>query len=139
MSKQVSELLYRREYSGKGGEPETPEFMIRVFPDEYKQWKKGMYELPSIVYALVLSFLSTDPHSIALVQVVDSFDVFHGKAHAHTGTLERPSNTQLKDAFGSSKFEDVFAFMSEHGHLQPCGRHSNLDGNGKKGMQQQHK
>jgi hypothetical protein len=41
MSKVFCELLFRRPYSGKGGDPETPEFIIRVFPDEFKQWKKG--------------------------------------------------------------------------------------------------
>jgi hypothetical protein len=35
------------------------------------------------------------------------------------------------DAFGSTKFEDIFAFMAEHGHLQPCGKHASLENDAK--------
>lgn len=37
------ELLYKRPYTGKGKEPETPEFMVRIFPDEYKRWKASKF------------------------------------------------------------------------------------------------
>lgn len=49
MSKQYSQLLYRRPYAGKGAEPETPEFIIRVFADEFKEWKKGNL-IPSPIF-----------------------------------------------------------------------------------------
>ncbi len=36
------------------------------------------------------------------------------------------SKEELKVAFGTANFEEVFAFMAEHGHLQNTGKHTGL-------------
>ncbi len=66
-----------------------------------------------------------------LVEVVDAWEVFIAKSRTHTGVLERPSRAQLHDAFGTHKFEDIFAFMAQHGHLHAAGKHSALTGEDK--------
>lgn len=75
--------------------------------------------------------LHVDPHEVPLVEVVDAWEVYVAKSRAHTGVLERPSHAQLVDAFGSYKFEDVFAFMAQHGHLHNTGKHTALTGEDK--------
>ena len=66
-----------------------------------------------------------------LVEVVDAFEVFISKSRTHTGVLERPSHAQLQDAFGSHKFEEVFAFMAQRGHLHHTGKNASLTGEDK--------
>lgn len=34
-------LIYKRAYHAVGSEPETPEFLIRVLPEEFLAWKKS--------------------------------------------------------------------------------------------------
>lgn len=67
-------------------------------------------------------------HSIALLEFISVPEVFISENSGHAGTLGRPSNELLVEAFKSSKFEDVFAFLAEHGHLQASGHHANLRG-----------
>lgn len=37
------ELLYKHPYEGKGNDPESPEFIVRIYPDKFEQWKKGTF------------------------------------------------------------------------------------------------
>lgn len=72
-----------------------------------------------------------DPSSISLVEVVDVPEVFIADTRAHTGHLQRPSRQQLLDTFDTFHFEEIFAFMCDHGHLQPAKHHGDLKGNEK--------
>ena len=127
-----SELLYKRAYAGKGQERETPEFMVRVNADAFKKWKAskiGVYlASQSFIVVKLYTVLEIDPKEVPLIDVVDAWEIFIAESHAHTGVLERPSHKQLKDAFGSHKFEDIFSFMAQHGHLRPTGKHATLNG-----------
>eukprot|EP01039_Chlorochromonas_danica_P004980 gene4980-5468_t len=106
-------LLYQRPYTGVGNLPETPEFIIRVKIEDYNRWIK-------------------DPHSVALVEVVDAWEVFVTKtSRAHSGTLERPSRQELEETFGTSDFETIFKFMVENGHIQHAGHQTTLEGHEK--------
>lgn len=106
-SKEFCELLYKRPYTGKGQEPETPEFIVLVLPSEFERWK-------------------AHPNEVALVEVVDAMEVFVSRNRAHTGKLEHATKAQLQDAFGSDKFEDIFAFMAAHGHLTKPPKHADF-------------
>lgn len=70
--------------------------------------------------------MKIDPNEVPLVEVVDAWEVFIAKSGTHTGVLERPSRAQLHDVFGTHKFEDIFTFMSQHGHLHSIGKHTAL-------------
>jgi ribosome maturation protein Sdo1 len=61
-----------------------------------------------------------------VVEVVDAPEVFICD-HGHTGKLSRPTKAQLEDAFHTTKFDDIFQFMAQHGHLQSTGHHSTLN------------
>lgn len=97
-AKEYRELIYKRPYAGKGQEPESPEFIVIVHAEEFERYK-------------------ADPSSVSLVEVVDACEVFVSHNRTHTGKLEHATNAQLEDVFGSHKFEDVFGFMCEHGHI----------------------
>jgi ribosome maturation protein Sdo1 len=105
--KEYSELLFKRPYTGVGQEPETPEFVVLVLPEEFQLWK-------------------ADHSKVPLVEVVDSMEVFIAEHRAHTGKLQHPSNAQLDDAFGTHKFEEIFAIMAEQGHLIHAPKHADF-------------
>jgi hypothetical protein len=71
-----------------------------------------------------------EPNKVAVVGIVDAPEVFIADTHAHTGHLFRPSHRLLLDTFGTQNFDEIFAFMVEHGHLQPAGKHADLHGPG---------
>ena len=81
------------------------------------------YFFHTLVNNSILSFFA-DHASIALVEVVESYEVYIG---ARTGTLQRPSHEQLNEVFGTHKFEDIFEFMSTHGQLKHSGKHTSLE------------
>jgi hypothetical protein len=72
-----------------------------------------------------------DPTEIPLTQVVDSWEVYVAHSGAHSGVLDRPSHDLLQEVFGSIKFEDIFAFMAEHGHVKESTRGGDLEGDEK--------
>lgn len=70
--------------------------------------------------------MNTDTSSVPIVEIVDAAEVFITESGRHTGLLARPSKTQLLDVFGSDKFDDIFAFMVQHGQLKNAGKHAGL-------------
>lgn len=46
---ETCDLLYKHPYEGAGANhpPETPEFIIRVYPDELNEWKKSTLPAPN--------------------------------------------------------------------------------------------
>ena len=54
--------------------------------------------------------------TIPLVEIVDSFDVFH-TGQGSQGLLERASKQELDTAFGSSNHNDILPLMLEKGRL----------------------
>lgn len=105
--KEFCELLYKRPYTGKGQESETPEFIVLVLPSEFERWK-------------------AHPNEVALVEVVDAMEVFVSRNRAHTCKLEHATKAQFQDAFDGDKFEDIFAFMAAHGHLTNPPKHADF-------------
>jgi len=121
MPKQYCNLLYKHPYTGGGDlkSTETPEFIIRISPEDFEQWKKSKsFHIILSLLGKLISLSHLEPNETPIVEVVDCYEVFVSRARGHTGTLERPSNKELMDAFGSVKFEDIFNFMAEHGTLQ---------------------
>jgi ribosome maturation protein Sdo1 len=55
--------------------------------------------------------------SIPLAQVVDTFTVFRYDLPGMSGQLERPSNRELEETFGTSKADELLQYMLEHGEL----------------------
>lgn len=56
--------------------------------------------------------------SIAVADVVDSFDIFMYDAPGKNGKLGRPSKRELSDVFGTTKEDEIAAFMLEKGRLE---------------------
>jgi ribosome maturation protein Sdo1 len=54
--------------------------------------------------------------SIALAEVVDSFDVLKFES-GRSGHLSRPSKSELKEIFGTSNDDEVVKFMLQNGSL----------------------
>lgn len=57
-----------------------------------------------------------------LVEIVDSFDVFHTGQGAQ-GLLIRPSKQELENIFGSSKDDEVVTTVLEKGRLEVSDGH----------------
>ncbi|EGG07185.1 uncharacterized protein MELLADRAFT_86012 [Melampsora larici-populina 98AG31] len=55
--------------------------------------------------------------SIPLVEIVDSFDVFHSGQGAQ-GLLNRPSKQELETVFGTSNDTEVITIVLEKGRLE---------------------
>lgn len=124
MSKSACNLIYKHPYSGGGDvkSTETPEFIVRIFPNEFEAWKKRKC-CNFVVNSFKINYYSllVDPNEIPLVEVVDAFEVFVARTRGHTGAIERPSNQELMSVFGSIKFEEIFSFMAEHGICKHAG------------------
>lgn len=84
-------------------------------------------------FSFFLAYLGifVGPSEVPLSEVVDAWEIYVAKGGAHTGHLERPPHQLLQEIFGSTKFEDIFSFMAEHGHLDECPRHGDLEGHEK--------
>lgn len=81
---------------------------------------------------IILYYYSTvDPTEIPLTRVVDSWEVYTAQTRAHTGVLDRPSHHLLQTIFGTTKFEDIFEFMANHGHVKECPKRGGMEGKGK--------
>ncbi|KAF2100310.1 DUF1960-domain-containing protein [Rhizodiscina lignyota] len=61
--------------------------------------------------------------SIPLVDVVDSFDVFCTHKQGVQGKLDRASNAELENEFGTHKEDDVVKMILEKGNLQETKGH----------------
>lgn len=72
-----------------------------------------------------------DHGSVSLMDVVSSPDIFINRNGSRSGILERPSNQQLKEAFGTDDFVKVFDQMSEKGELMPAHHHFQIISNTK--------
>ncbi|KAF8514844.1 hypothetical protein BU17DRAFT_94097 [Hysterangium stoloniferum] len=95
----LHKLIYRTESQSTQS---VDEFILMVDLEEYKKWQSGG----------MLITRETIPHA----QVVDSFDVFH--VGPGNGKLGKASKQQLENVFGTSKNDDVVAFILENGILQ---------------------
>ncbi|KAH8118721.1 DUF1960-domain-containing protein [Phellopilus nigrolimitatus] len=82
----------------------TEEFIMFVNPAEYKKWKAG---------ARTDRSCSTIP----LIEVVDSFKVFHSTT-GKQGHLGEASKQQLENIFGTSKDFDVAELLLKEGTVQ---------------------
>jgi len=91
MVKALTKVVYKPDTQS------TDEFIAIVNPAEYKKWKEDK--------------------SIALSEVVDSFDVFHSNQGSQ-GLLGKPSNQQLDTVFGTHKDVDVITQVLEKGREQ---------------------
>ncbi|KAA1113585.1 hypothetical protein PGT21_033943 [Puccinia graminis f. sp. tritici] len=60
--------------------------------------------------------------TVPLVEIVDSFDVFHTGQGAQ-GLLIRPSKQELENTFGSSKDDEVVTIVLEKGRLEVSDGH----------------
>ncbi|KAL1735870.1 AFG1-like ATPase-domain-containing protein [Schizophyllum commune] len=76
----------------------TDEYLVIVNADEYKRWKDGDTTIP-------------------LVEVVDSFDVFHS-GQGNQGILGRASKQQLDTVFGTTKDDEVVAKILKDGQTR---------------------
>lgn len=62
------------------------------------------------------------------MEVVDAWEIYVSRTNrSHLGNLERPSQAELQEAFGTTSFEDIFRFMAQHGNLQHAGRQATLE------------
>jgi ribosome maturation protein Sdo1 len=58
--------------------------------------------------------------SIALANVVDSFDVLKYELPGRSGKMVMPSKSEIEEVFGTTKEDEVVKFMLEHG--EPHGK-----------------
>jgi len=72
--------------------------VVGVHPEQLKKWKDGDTTIP-------------------LVEVVDSFEVFHSNTGPQ-GILGKASNQQMETDFGTKKAEEVVKIILEKGKLQ---------------------
>lgn len=49
-SKHYANLLYRRKFHEVGNTEDSPEFIIRIYPEEFLEWKKRMLFLCILSY-----------------------------------------------------------------------------------------
>ncbi|PLW16315.1 hypothetical protein PCASD_18720 [Puccinia coronata f. sp. avenae] len=98
MSPQITKVIYKPDSTS------TDEF-ICIIADAaaYKKWLGGDKTVP-------------------LVEIVDSFDVFHTGQGAQ-GLLIRPSKQELENIFGSSKDDEVVTIVLEKGRLEVSDGH----------------
>lgn len=74
-----------------------PTMILMVNVTYYELWKKD--------------------HSVALTDVVDSFDLLKYES-GHSGIISKPSKSELDATFGTTKVDKIIHFMLEHGALQ---------------------
>ncbi|GLB34065.1 putative DUF1960-domain-containing protein [Lyophyllum shimeji] len=84
----------------------TDEYTLIVNVPEYKKWKAGV---------------RVSDTSLPLVEVVDSFKVYHSN-QGHTGLLYTPSQQQLDTHFGTHNENDVVKIVLEKGLVQQSDR-----------------
>lgn len=58
-----------------------------------------------------------DPSSVAIAQVVTSFDVLKFDLPGSEGNMSRPSNNELEQVFGTKNDMKIVEFMLEMGEL----------------------
>ncbi|KAK0558045.1 hypothetical protein OC846_000037 [Tilletia horrida] len=92
MAKTVAKVVYKPDTQS------TDSYIVIVNPEEYKKWKDG-------------------GHTIPLVDVVDSFEIFHSTQGAQ-GHLNRTSKQELDAIFGSTKEDDCVTHVLQKGTLQ---------------------
>ncbi|KAL1723492.1 AFG1-like ATPase-domain-containing protein [Schizophyllum commune] len=92
MTKNVTKVAYKPDTQS------TDEYLVIVNADEYKRWKDGDTTIP-------------------LVEVVDSFDVFHS-GQGNQGILGRASKQQLDTVFGTTKDDEVVAKILKDGQTR---------------------
>ncbi|KAI5893985.1 uncharacterized protein SCHCODRAFT_02730846 [Schizophyllum commune H4-8] len=92
MTKNVTKVAYKPDTQS------TDEYIVIVNADEYKRWKDGDTTIP-------------------LVEVVDSFDVFHS-GQGNQGILGRASKQQLDTVFGTTKDDEVVAKILKDGQTR---------------------
>lgn len=73
-------------------------FCMMVNADEYQKFKK-------------------DSSSTAIAEVFNSFDVFRFDGKGKEGIMSRPSNSELKDTFGSTNDMVIAEFFLEKGSI----------------------
>ncbi|KAH6915090.1 ribosome maturation protein [Coprinopsis sp. MPI-PUGE-AT-0042] len=92
MAKSLSKVIYKPDSQS------TEEYTVVVNPEEYAKWKAGDTTIP-------------------LVEVVDSFQVFHS-TQGSQGILGTASKQQLDTVFGKNKDVDVVEYILKNGSQQ---------------------
>ncbi|KAF5358918.1 hypothetical protein D9758_004862 [Tetrapyrgos nigripes] len=113
MGKELTKVIYKPDPN------KTEEFTVIVNPEEFKKWKDGGEFLIADLYAMSQYadwFLLADT-SIPLVDVVDSFSVFHSDQGSQ-GRLGQASKQQLENLFGTSKDVEVVEQILNKGKSQ---------------------
>ena len=92
MAPTLSKVIYKPDSQS------TEEYTVIVNPEEFTKWKAGDTTIP-------------------LVNVVDSFTVFHS-IQGSQGKLGTASKQQLDTVFGTHKEDEVVRYVLEHGKEQ---------------------
>ncbi|KAG9050292.1 hypothetical protein FS837_006402 [Tulasnella sp. UAMH 9824] len=113
MVKSVSKVIYKPDSQS------TDEYMAYVDPEQYKKWLEG--ETSEIylthINRLVVVMLTGSVRSIPLVDVVDSFDIFHSGQGAQ-GYLGKASKQEIAAAFDEKNETEALQILLQKGALQ---------------------